>query len=135
MPITAAPRTRGWRSSAARTSSGRTLKPPRMMASSARPRIQTNPSASIRARSVVRIHSLPRELTGLHLEEAFLVDERRSAAFGVDDAQLAARVRAPDAAALRRPELLMVGEVPTGDAAAELGRGVRHEHRDAVLLR
>ena len=53
-PTTAAPRTAGWRSSAARTSSGRTLKPPRMIAWSARPRIQRKPSASMRARSVVR---------------------------------------------------------------------------------
>ena len=54
-PITAAPRTRGRASSAARTSSGRTLKPPRMIAWSARPRIHRKPSASMRARSVVRI--------------------------------------------------------------------------------
>ena len=59
MPMTAAPRTAGCDSSAARTSSGRTLKPPRMIAWSARPRIQRKPSSSMRARSVVRIHPLP----------------------------------------------------------------------------
>ena len=68
------------------------------------------------------------ELAGLHLEQALLVDERRAGA-GVDDAQLAPGVRAPDAAALGRPELLVVGEVPARDAAAELGGRVRRRAR------
>ncbi len=56
-PTTAASATPGTRSSAARTTSGCTLYPPRRMVSSARPTIQRKPSASRRARSVVRTQS------------------------------------------------------------------------------
>ena len=69
-PTTAAPCTAGWLSSAARTSSGITLNPPRMMAWSARPRIHRKPSASMRARSVVRIQSVDAtQLARLHLQQ------------------------------------------------------------------
>ena len=50
----------------------------------------------------------------------------------VDDPQLAARVRTAHAAALLARELLVVLQVPSGDAAAELGGRVRREHRHAV---
>ena len=73
------------------------------------------------------------ELRGLHLEQPFRVGTEHAAVVGVDDAQRTARVRATDAAALRGPELPVVGQVPAGDAAAELGRGVRAEHRNSVL--
>ena len=135
-PTTAAPRTFGWRSSAARTSSGRTLNPPRMIVSSARPRIHRKPSSSMRARSVVRIHAVVAELGRLDLEQALGSGrERRPApesSSGSTTRSSQPGVRPPDAAPLLGPVALVVGEVPSGDAAAELGRRVRDEHRDPV---
>ena len=131
---TAAPRTRGWRSSAARTSSGRTLKPPRMMTWSARPRIQRKPSASMRARSVVRTHEPPAPSCAAFTSSS----PSASAPSTRPSSGSTTRSSQPGCARPTLPRLAaqncsVVGQVPAGDAAAELGRGVGAEHGDPVL--
>ena len=70
-----------------------------------------------------------------HLEQADFAVGHRFARRVVDDPQRATRVGTPDAPALLAPVLLVVGEVPPGNATAELRCRVRREHRHAVLLR
>ena len=101
---------------------------------SARPTIQRKPSSSSRARSVVRTQPASASWSARHLEQSHLAGLEHGARRLVDDPQRAPRVGATDAAALGRPEPLMVGQVPAGDASAELGRRVVGEHRHAVLL-
>jgi len=71
---------------------------------------------------------------GAHFEHSDLIDVEHVARGGVDDAQLGAGVRAPDAAPLGRAPLLMITQRPPGDAAGELGGAVGDEHRDGVLV-
>ena len=101
---TAAPRTAGCRSSAALTSSGRTLNPPRMIAWSARPRMKRKPSASSRARSVVRTQASCPSWAALHLQQALGIGRHRFAGRLIDHPQLAAGMRPADAAPLGRPD-------------------------------
>ena len=98
------------------------------------PTMKRKPSASRRARSVVRTHSSVAELRGADFEQPDLVGSERGPEVGVDDPQRAPGVRAPDAAALGRAELLMIGEVPARHATAELGGAVRAEHGHAVPI-
>ena len=74
------------------------------------------------------------ELRGLHLEQALLVGAEHGG-------RRRGRRRAARSPAWARPTLprlvaqncSVVGEVPAGDAAAELGRAVGDQHGDAVL--
>ena len=134
-PTTAAPCTAGWLSSAARTSSGITLKPPRMMAWSARPRIHRKPSASMRAMSVVRIQSAAGpSWPGLTSSRPGSIRAERVCRRRRPPAAARPGLAPPDAAALGPPVLLVVGQRPAGHAAAEFRCGIGRQHGDAELL-
>ena len=94
--------------------------------------MKRKPSASRRARSVVRTHSSRAQLRRLDFEQPDLVGSEHGPEVGVDDPQRRTRGARARRCPLGRAELLMIGEVPARHPAAELGGAVRAEHGDAV---
>jgi hypothetical protein len=115
-----------------------TLKPSRMIASSARPSINRKPSSSKRARSVVRTQPLPRSIRcslQLCFEDALLAGLQRLRSHRIDDAQLHALEHPSDAAALGCGELAVIVERPSRHLPHELGRTIGGEHARPELFR
>ncbi len=75
------------------------------------------------------------QLRGTHFEEPDLVDTELDAPLRIDDAQVAPGMGASDTASLRRRELLMIGQVPSGHRSRELGGAEGREHGYAVARR
>ncbi len=75
------------------------------------------------------------DVVGPDLERPLGVGAEHRARVGVDDPQLAPGVGPPHAAPLRCPVGAVVGDVPPGDAPAELGGAVGDQDGDAVARR
>ena len=133
MPATAHSATSGDRRITSATSSGKTLRPPRLIMSDTRPSIQRKPSSSMRPRSPVWNQPSTRRPSMSSPARGALVDHRRAhqdLAQVVADAQLHVLVGAADRAEVGVAELLGVLRAPADDLAADLGLAPAVEHDD-----